>query len=52
MTTFEKLRTIPDARIYLKEGITLEKLAEIARRYTDNEMAEKVQLKRDKLIKY
>jgi len=50
MTPYEKLRSIPDARIYLKEGITLEMLDKIAKRYTDNEMAKKVQLERDKLF--
>lgn len=50
MTPYEKLRSIPDARIYLKEGITFEMLDKKARRYTDNEMAKKVQLERDKLF--
>jgi hypothetical protein len=50
MTPYEKLRSIPDAQIYLKESITLEMLDKIARRYTDNEMAKKVQLERDKLF--
>jgi len=50
MTPYEKLRSIPGARIYLKESITLEMLDKIARRYTDNEMAKKVQLERDKLF--
>lgn len=50
MTPYEKLRSIPDTRIYLKEGISLEMLDKIARRYTDNEMAKKVQLERDKLF--
>jgi len=50
MTPYEKLRSIPGVRIYLKESITLERLDKIARRYTDNEMAKKVQLERDKLF--
>jgi transposase InsO family protein len=49
-TPYEKLRSIPDVRKYLKEGITLEMLDKVAQRYTDNEMAEKVQLARDKLF--
>ncbi len=49
-TPYEKLRSIPDVQKYLKEGITLEMLDEIARRNTDNEMAEKVQLARDQLF--
>ena len=50
MTPYEKLRSMPGARIYLKESITLEMLDKVARRYTDNEMAKKVQLERDKLF--
>ena len=50
MTPYEKLRSIPDVQIYLKESITLERLDKIAKRYTDNEMAKKVQLERDKLF--
>jgi len=50
MTPYEKLRNIPHARVYLKESITFEKLDKIAKRYTDNEMAKKVQLERDKLF--
>lgn len=49
-TPYDKLRSIPGVRKYLKEGITLEMLDKVARRYTDNEMAEKVQLERDRLF--
>jgi transposase InsO family protein len=49
-TPYEKLRSIPEVQKYLKEGITLEMLDEIARRNTDNEMAQKVQLARDQLF--
>jgi len=49
-TPYEKLRSIPEVQNYLKAGITLEMLDKIAQRYTDNEMAEKVQLERDKLF--
>jgi len=49
-TPYEKLKSIPDAQKYLKDGITLEMLDKKAKRYTDNEMAEKVQLARDKLF--
>ena len=49
-TPYEKLRSIPEAQTYLKEGITLEMLDKISQRYTDNEMAEKVQLERDRLF--
>jgi len=50
MTPYEKLRSIPDVGKYLKEGITLEMLDKISKRYTDNEMAQKVQLAREKLF--
>jgi len=50
MTPYEKLRSIPGARVYLKKGVTFEMLDKKARRYTDNEMAKKVQLERDKLF--
>jgi len=50
MTPYEKLRSIPNARVYLKESITFKMLDKIARRYTDNGMAKKVQLERDKLF--
>jgi len=49
-TPYEKLRSIPDAQKYLKAGITLKMLDKIAERYTDNEMAEKVQLERSRLF--
>ena len=50
MTPHEKLRSISDARVYLKESVTFERLDKKARRYTDNEMAKKVQFERDKLF--
>ncbi|HBY56895.1 MAG TPA: integrase [Candidatus Atribacteria bacterium] len=49
-TPYEKLRSIADAQKYLKEGITLEMLDKIVQRYTDNGMAKKVQLERDRLF--
>jgi len=50
MTPYEKLRSIPNARVYLKESIIFEILDEKAKRYTHNEKAKKVQLERDKLF--
>jgi hypothetical protein len=49
-TPYEKLKSIPDVRKYLKTGITLELSDKIAEKYTDNEMAEKVQLARDQFF--
>lgn len=51
MTPYEKLKSIPNAHKYLKEGITFEMLDKIAMRYTDNEMAAIFQEERDKLFK-
>ncbi len=50
MTPYEKLKSLPESKKYLKEEITFEKLDKIAMRYTDNEMAEKVQDERRKLF--
>lgn len=50
MTPYEKLKSLPDARKYLKKGITFNDLDKVAMRYTDNEMAEKVQDERRKLF--
>ena len=50
MTPYEKLKSLPYAEKYLKVGITFEKLDIIAMRYTDNEMAMRVQEKRSKLF--
>ncbi|MFO7883100.1 MAG: hypothetical protein R6U52_11270 [Kosmotogaceae bacterium] len=49
-TPYEKLRRIPDGENYLKAGITMEMLDKTAKRYTDNEMARKVQLARERLF--
>jgi len=49
-TPYEELKSIPDVWKYLKEGITLELLDKIAEKYTDNEMAEKAQLARERLF--
>jgi len=51
MTPYEKLKSIPNAEKYLKEGITFEMLDKIAMRHTDNEMAAIFQKERAKLFK-
>lgn len=38
-TPYEKLKSVPDARQYLKLGITVEQLAAIASKISDNEAA-------------
>ena len=49
-TPYEKLKSLPDAKKYLKEGVSFEELDKIAMRCTDNEMAEKVQAARSELF--
>lgn len=49
MTPYEKLKGLENAKKYLKEKITFKKLDKIAYKYTDNEMAEKVQQELTKL---
>jgi transposase InsO family protein len=50
MTPYEKFRSLSNAESYLKEGVKLKKLDNIAMRKTDNEMAKKVQEERRKLF--
>lgn len=52
MTPYEKLKSLPDAKKYLKAGITFEHLDKIAMRKTDNEMAQAVQEERRRLFEY
>ena len=47
-----KLKSIHDAEQYLKEGITFEKLDDIARAITDNQAADHMQTQRKLLFKY
>jgi len=51
MTTYEKLKSLPNAKQYLKPGVTFEQLDMIAQKHTDNEMAQVVQDARYKLFK-
>jgi len=50
MTPYEKLKSIPNVRDYLKEGISLEMLDEIAYKESDVEFALKMQKAKDKLF--
>ncbi len=45
-----RLKSISDAHKCLKKGIIFEELDKKAKRYTDNEMAKKVQVERSKLF--
>ena len=50
MTPYEKLKSIPNARRFLKKGITLKMLNKMASGKTNNEMAKIVQSERTKLF--
>lgn len=49
-TPYEKLKTLPDAEKYLKEGITFEEMDKVELKCTDNEMADKVKKERSRLF--
>jgi transposase InsO family protein len=51
MTPYDKLKSLPDAKIYLKPGLTFEILDVIAYQQSDNQAAEKLQQARRKLFK-
>jgi transposase InsO family protein len=50
MTPFEKLKTIPNVHLYLKDGVTIEKLKAISLQESDTECAEKMQKAKKKLF--
>jgi transposase InsO family protein len=51
MTPYDKLKSLPDAQIYLKPGLTFEILDAIAYQQSDNEAADKLQRARRQLFK-
>ena len=51
MTPYEKLKSLPDASQFLKEGITFEKLDDIAKAMSDNQAADHLQQQRTLLFK-
>ena len=51
MTPFEKLKSLDGAQQYLKPGITLEKLDEIAMTINDNEAAKQLKEAKQQLFK-
>lgn len=51
MTLYEKFKSLPDAKQYLKPGLTFEILDAIAYRQGDNEAADKLQQARQQLFK-
>lgn len=50
MTPYEKLKSLPDAKIYLKAGVNFEILNKLAMKMTDNACAELLQKERGKLF--
>jgi len=50
MTPYEKLKSLNDAKKYLKPGVTFEKLDELATKVSDNESAQILQTERNKLF--
>ncbi|VAW60569.1 Integrase, catalytic region [hydrothermal vent metagenome] len=51
MTPYEKLKSLPDAKKHLKDGVTFEILDKISMEMSDNEAAELFQKERRKLFK-
>jgi hypothetical protein len=50
LTSYEKFKSLPDAKQYLKDGVTFEMLDVIAYEFSDNEWAEKMQKAKRKLF--
>ena len=51
MTPFDKLKSLPDAKNYLKPGISFEILNKLAHAMSDNQAADQLQKARQKLFK-
>jgi len=50
MTPYEKFTSLPGAGVYLRSGVTLERLDDIARQMSDNEFAERMVKARSNLF--
>jgi hypothetical protein len=50
MTPYEKLKSLPEAASYLRQGVTTEKLDDIANQMSDNEFAERMVKARSNLF--
>lgn len=50
MTAYEKLKSLPAAESYLKDGVTFAELDKISSAFSDNEWAEKMQTAKQKLF--
>ena len=51
LTPFEKLRTIPNWKIYLRKNVSPASLEQVAKKESDNECAKKLQEAKSKLFK-
>ena len=51
MTPYDKLRSLPDAKNYLKPGVSFEILDKLAHQISDNQAADQLQKARRKLFK-
>ncbi|MDO8863996.1 hypothetical protein Q6D67_20120 [Haliea sp. E1-2-M8] len=51
MTPYDKLKSLPDAKDYLKPGVTFEILDEVAHQISDNQAADQLQKARQTLFK-
>jgi hypothetical protein len=52
MTPYEKLKSLPQAQSYLKAGVALQQLDDIAHKMSDNEFAERMVKARSNLFQY
>ena len=50
MTPYEKLKSLPEAASYLRQGVTMERLDDIANQMSDNEFAERMVKARSNLL--
>ena len=51
MTPYDKLKSLPEAKTYLKSGISFEILDKLAYQISDNQAADQLQKARQKLFK-
>jgi hypothetical protein len=51
MTPCDKLKSLPDAKDYLKPGVSFEILGKLAHQISDNQAADQLQKARRKLFK-
>jgi len=52
MTPYEKLKSLPEVQSYLRAGVTLQQLDDIANQMSDNEFAERMVKARSSLFEH